>query len=491
MTIRSPLNLSQALIKLTCSISFIALAGLQGGCHPEGHPPAEVKKSSHDLPNHEVTAKDFATSHETAKLETIQTSAEASTKPHTPIVERSTITSPISFDANVRSGGGGGARAVLTPAGRTFGSHGQTDIGNCGDGIIEGREECEDGNLINNDGCSQYCRIERCGDGVIQASLDEECDDGNTLDDNNGCDENCKFKDDCGDGIIQEESEECDDANDESGDGCSFDCQIEACGDGVIQGSAGEECDDGNEVDDGNGCSARCRANNLCGNGIVESAVEACDTSDGTCTPDCSFKIFETDFGINLNLNDDDFSDQEFSFVFPFQGVGLFQTLFVISNGNITFGEPNTDYTESVEELLFDEARIGTIWDDLDPGYDGSVHFNDLGNRVVITWLNVPEYNDSNSNTFQLQINHQGKVLFTYQNIDTDDAIVGISTGNGTSDPGAIDYSSDVLSWPLDYSTGSSATVYQEFDGDFDLENQSLYFLPQAANDGWRISFLP
>jgi cysteine-rich repeat protein len=41
------------------------------------------------------------------------------------------------------------------------------------------------------------------------------------------------------------------------------------CGDGVVDGSAGEICDDGNNVN-GDGCSADCKSNEICGNGIIE-----------------------------------------------------------------------------------------------------------------------------------------------------------------------------------------------------------------------------
>src|SRR5438045_7501455 len=42
---------------------------------------------------------------------------------------------------------------------------------------------------------------------------------------------------------------------------------IGGCGDGIINTDKGEVCDDGN-VQDGDGCSADCRSNETCGNGI-------------------------------------------------------------------------------------------------------------------------------------------------------------------------------------------------------------------------------
>jgi len=64
----------------------------------------------------------------------------------------------------------------------------------------------------------------------------------------------------CGDGIINQATEQCDDGNTISGDGCSADCKIEKCGDGII--NEGEECDDGNTIS-GDGCSNECKNENL------------------------------------------------------------------------------------------------------------------------------------------------------------------------------------------------------------------------------------
>lgn len=33
-------------------------------------------------------------------------------------------------------------------------------VGTCGNGIVEGSEECDDGNLINEDGCDSLCIID-------------------------------------------------------------------------------------------------------------------------------------------------------------------------------------------------------------------------------------------------------------------------------------------------------------------------------------------
>lgn len=98
----------------------------------------------------------------------------------------------------------------------------------CGNGIVEAWEECDDGNLVNGDGCNSLCQIEEaepvCGNGVVEEW--EQCDDGNT-EDGDGCSATCMVEEPvCGNGIL-EPGEQCDDGNTENGDGCDETCAIE------------------------------------------------------------------------------------------------------------------------------------------------------------------------------------------------------------------------------------------------------------------------
>jgi cysteine-rich repeat protein len=62
-------------------------------------------------------------------------------------------------------------------------------FGNCGNGIVEPGEQCDDGNLDNTDECLDTCLSASCGDNWVQSG--EQCDDGNTRD-GDACDHVCQ-----------------------------------------------------------------------------------------------------------------------------------------------------------------------------------------------------------------------------------------------------------------------------------------------------------
>jgi len=192
----------------------------------------------------------------------------------------------------------------------------------CGNGIVEGYEECDDGNLDETDGCTTEC-TDNC----------EEKPDGTPCGDDASCSWGHCFENFCGDGIVQGD-EACDDGNDDNTDSCTTRCVVNCeavengtpcgenalctmglcaghvCGNGILEGD--EACDDGN-LDETDGCTTECTDNceekpdgtpcgndascflgicldNVCGDGIVQGD-EACDDgnldyTDG-CTPRC------------------------------------------------------------------------------------------------------------------------------------------------------------------------------------------------------------
>jgi len=185
----------------------------------------------------------------------------------------------------------------------------------CGDFNVTGFEECDDGNLVNGDGCSDICLIEdydddMCGDGIL-FNGSEECDDGNLIN-FDGCSSTCDNEtydnSYCGDGILFLANESCDDGNLINFDGCSSTCKNETydnsyCGDGIwFKGY--EECDDNNLIN-GDGCSSTCvlqpEAYFLDSNGLkiteahIGETVKLVFNNTGILNGSFSFEILEED----------------------------------------------------------------------------------------------------------------------------------------------------------------------------------------------------
>lgn len=171
----------------------------------------------------------------------------------------------------------------------------------CGNGVVDGGEQCDDaGESL---ACDEDCSLPSCGDGLVNVTTGEECDDANvTLGD--GCDINCleesycaciggemvhpctltsnqtqacQFGETCncpfcGDGTV-DLGEVCDTAGDSAS--CDANCTSPVCGDATLNSAAGETCDDGN-ANNGDGCTAICQPS-TCVGGSNNGA--ACETS--------------------------------------------------------------------------------------------------------------------------------------------------------------------------------------------------------------------
>lgn len=158
----------------------------------------------------------------------------------------------------------------------------------CGDGVVGGSEECDDGPANSDSGnCKSDCTLQVCGDGAVGPG--EACDDGNMVDDDS-CTNACALAT-CGDGQVQQ-GEACDDGNQVDTDACLSTCVAASCGDTIVQVGV-EDCDDGN-ANDADDCLSSCSAA-TCGDGAVWADMEECDDADADdadgCTADCLCRL--------------------------------------------------------------------------------------------------------------------------------------------------------------------------------------------------------
>jgi cysteine-rich repeat protein len=107
------------------------------------------------------------------------------------------------------------------------GSGGSIDAGGwyCGDGIVQGIEQCDNGvQGVNTATCDRDCTVAVGGDALANFPAGEQCDTGN------------------------------------ASVSCDLDCTAVVCGDGLVNTVAGEQCDDGNAVDT-DACHNDCTVN--------------------------------------------------------------------------------------------------------------------------------------------------------------------------------------------------------------------------------------
>lgn len=211
----------------------------------------------------------------------------------------------------------------------------QEDGSACGNGVVEGGEECDDGNTMDSDGCSSTCKMETCGDGVVQSQfiVHEYDAEGLMIVRSTGLamasDDPRTYRiETCDPGAEGVGAENCldHDVKGVGGKVMIHACQSNLkCGNGIVD--PGEVCDHGKGLDaEGNWvgmegktgtleCSTDCSSANICGDGILNDeeylvelggAVEECDPGSGaavynaqysqvsvekTCLPTCTVKV--------------------------------------------------------------------------------------------------------------------------------------------------------------------------------------------------------
>jgi hypothetical protein len=190
----------------------------------------------------------------------------------------------------------------------------------------------------------------------------------------------------------------------------------------------------------------------------------------------------------DLGLGDDDYVEVDLPFAFPFCGM-TYTSVFVNSNGSVSFGEGDTWWIESVDDFLGGPPRIAMLWDDLNPTQGGSIRAMPDGADFVISFINVPEYYSTGSNTFELTLRADGSYDVDYGAISARDGLSGRTQGYGVEDPGPTDLTMEPQ--PIGTLMPTVYELFSSISNPNDLSDQFLAYVPCVIPDPPEIAWDP
>lgn len=168
-----------------------------------------------------------------------------------------------------------------------------------------------------------------------------------------------------------------------------------------------------------------------------------------------------------LPASDDGYLSLSFDGTFPFYGTS-YSAIWFNSNGSVTFGSGDTDYTPTEAELLAGAPRIAPMFADISPNVGGTgtaTIVRDAAGALVsatFTYDQIPAFgNQSSLNTFSTILNGDGSIEMDWNGIALSGAgIAGITPGNGSAGPNEVD-----LTYGTGFAGGPGQAIYEVFAG--------------------------
>ncbi|MBC7926426.1 MAG: hypothetical protein H7039_12285, partial [Bryobacteraceae bacterium] len=213
---------------------------------------------------------------------------------------------------------------------------------------------------------------------------------------------------------------------------------------------------------------------NLAGSSAPLAAVRGGTTAVGNIVAIAA--AFETNYGTFLSTCDDCTFLRTLPFPFTFYGQTYTQ-VYVGTNGYLTFGSGDTTYSETLNAFS-NRPRISAFFDDLIGGQGVNVN-ESLPGRYVVSYVNNRHYSAGGSNTLQITLFNDGRILFGYKGITAlrTGSITGLTPGSGAP-PQQVNFS-DTRSFEVP--TGNAVYEYFTSGNLFDLDNGFVLFTPRAA----------
>ena len=144
--------------------------------------------------------------------------------------------------------------------------------------------------------------------------------------------------------------------------------------------------------------------------------------------------------GIPLALGDETVIELSgFGFDVSYDGTD-YSSVFVSSNGFVSFGAAEFDFTPSVSEFENGAPRVAPLWDDLDASGALVLAKSDFASYLTITYVDVPEFGGFGANNFSVTMTSTGEVSYEYGSVTASAPLTGAAEGGGASST-ATDFS--------------------------------------------------
>ncbi|MCP4631722.1 MAG: T9SS type A sorting domain-containing protein [candidate division Zixibacteria bacterium] len=140
-----------------------------------------------------------------------------------------------------------------------------------------------------------------------------------------------------------------------------------------------------------------------------------------------------TGIGTPVNMSDDD-NEGPFSLPFTFNFYGNdYNSFRICSNGWMSFTSTATTYSNtSLPSSSAPENLIAPMFDDLNPSQGGQVYYYTDSDSAIVSWVEVPHYNNAGSYTFQIILYSGGMIKYNYLSMigELNSATLGIQNSS-------------------------------------------------------------
>lgn len=183
-------------------------------------------------------------------------------------------------------------------------------------------------------------------------------------------------------------------------------------------------------------------------------------------------------------LTDDASVERSLGFDFNFYGVD-YGSVFIGSNGILSFGDAETDFSPSLPEFESDPSgpAVAGLWTDLSPNISGSITLDTtVPGQATVNYVDVPRFGQPDAlNTFSVTLFENGNITFEYGDLgygtSTEETIVGLTDRSGAITT-EVDWSS-MMTWELPGAGTILGELYDNAGGNaLDLANSTITFVP-------------